>query len=338
MVLVKGRHWPLDDLIRRGGPSGLGPAEVFSADADRSYSGELVDMDGDGDLDIVVSNDRPDPKRIYLNDGAGRFTEESRFGAPEWSTRHVAVADLNADGAPDVIVANRNPEGTDSMVCFGTGDGRLTEPCIPVSHGSATTLTPADMDGDGDPDLIVPHRDGGQSFVLLNDGTGTFPESVPFGPSDAAIRSAKAADFDGDGRMDIVVIAGAQGPAILHGRRDGGWGEPRALPDDGARTYALHVADVDGNGRPDVVVGYVESPAIVFFNDGPDRWTPVVVGDGEGVAYGFATGDVDRDGFIDLAIARSDATNLLFYGTGAAATRSGGRHLERTHLFEGEFR
>lgn len=73
IVLVKGRHWPLDDLVLLGlGNGSFQPAYPLGSQPDRSYSGVLVDMDGDGDLDVVVSNDTPDPKIMHLNDGRGR--------------------------------------------------------------------------------------------------------------------------------------------------------------------------------------------------------------------------------------------------------------------------
>ena len=61
----------------------LGPA------SDRTYPGNLVDLDldGDGDLDVVISNDNPDAKRIFFNDGKGRFHEVGSYGRAEWSTR-----------------------------------------------------------------------------------------------------------------------------------------------------------------------------------------------------------------------------------------------------------
>ena len=64
----------------------------LGAASDRSYSGVLADLDRDGDLDVVISNDMPDPKLGYLSDGKGRFQVGTTFGRPEWSTRNVTRA------------------------------------------------------------------------------------------------------------------------------------------------------------------------------------------------------------------------------------------------------
>lgn len=323
IVLVKGRHWPLEDPVLLGdGQGGFQPAYSLGGPPDRSYSGVLVDLDGDGDLDVVVSNDQPDAKLVHLNDGHGRFAVGPTFGRREWSTRHVSVADLNGDGLPDVVLANRyGPDTGPSFICFGVGGGRFAEDCSAFARGSATTITAADVNGDGSPDLVMPHRDGGQSFVYLNDGSGMFQERRPFGPPDAAIRSAEAADLNEDGAMDLVVIDERAGLAVFWGRSDGAYSGADLLGSSEATPYAMAVADLDENGRTDLIVGYVESRPVVHFNDGAESFTSVPFGDDEGTAYGFSVGDLDEDGFLDIAMARSDARNMMYFGGPGTARR-----------------
>ena len=319
ILLVKGRHWPLEDLVLAGnGQGSFQAARPLGGPADRSYSGILVDLDRDGDLDVVVSNDEPDDKVIHLNDGTGRFTVSSTFGRREWPTRHIRVADLNGDSLPDVVLANRPGP---AFLCLGVQGGRFDESCTGFAEGSATTITPADFNGDGAIDLAVPHRDGGQSFIYFNDGKGAFREQRAFGPPDASIRSAAAVDLDDDGILDVVVIDERTGPAILWGHRDGTF--PRSEPLDASKAtpYALAVADLDRNGRMDIIVGYVQSRPFVYLNDGPAIFTPVAFGDDQGTAYGFAVGDLDEDGFLDIAMARSDARNMLYFGAPAASAK-----------------
>jgi hypothetical protein len=318
LVLVKGRHWPLLNLVLLGDGAGVfEPAYPVGDVPDRSYSGVLIDIDMDGDLDLIVSNDDPDPKLVHLNDGTGRFEVGSTFGRPEWSTRHVAVADLDGDAMPDIVVANRSrDDSVTSYVCSGVPGGRFEEDCVPLARGPATTPTPGDFNGDGALDLVIPHRNGGQGYIYINDGKAGFAERRPFGPSDAAIRMAKPIDVDGDGILDLAVIDQRNGPGILRGRADGTFGQAEPLGGSGARPYALELADLDRNGRVDIIVGFVESRPIVYFNHGAETLTAVPFGDHEGVAYGFAVGDLDEDGFLDIAMARSGARNMLYFGGG----------------------
>lgn len=63
-----------------------------------------------------------------------------------------------------------------------------------------------------------------------------------------------------------------------------------------------------------MIVGYRGAHPIVFFNEGGGVFTPVPFGDSQGDAYGFAVGDMDEDGFLDIGMARSDAPNVLYFG------------------------
>jgi hypothetical protein len=322
IVLAKGRHWGLVDRVLLGDGHGRFPSAFdLGPAADRTYSANLVDLDRDGDLDIVISNDTPDPKRIYLNDGKGRFSEAGTYGRAEWSTRNAAVADVNGDGMPDIVVANRTPPGHGAnYVCSNQGGGRFERDCFAFSKESATTVTPADLNRDGLIDLVVPHRDGGQSQIYFNARTGPALafRAVPFGPPDAAIRVSAAADIDRDGSMDLVAIDERRGLFAFFGQAGGTMSAPVAIGQRGRTPYALAVDDLNLDGAPDIVVGHVEAPSTVFLNDGTGRrFTPIDFGDGKGTPYGFAIADLDGDGHPDIAVARSEAPNVVYFAAGA---------------------
>jgi hypothetical protein len=228
----------------------------------------------------------------------------------------VSLADLNGDDLPDIVVANRSGDRDGfNYVCFNRGEGRFDDDCLGFSRESATTITPADFDGDGMIDLGVPHREGGQSYVYMNDAEHRFSRRMPFGPADAAIRQAEAADLNGDGALDLVVIDELKGAAVHLAGNGGAFGEGVPLGEAGPTPYALAVGDLNRDGTPDVIVGYVNSRPVAFFGDGAGGFAAVPFGDADGVAYGFAIGDIDEDGFLDIAMARSDAPNILFFGS-----------------------
>ena len=318
VVLVKGRHWPLVDRVLIGDGTGhFKPGYDLGTASDRSYSGRLVDLDRDGDLDVVISNDAPDPKLVYLNDGKGHFRVGSTFGQAKWPTRNATVADIDGDGLPDIVVANRGDSTDANYVCLNRGGGRFDGDCVVFSREPATTITAADFNRDGRVDLAVPFRDGGQSRVYLAGPKGTFDAKriVPFGPPNATIRMTEAADLDGDGVLDLVAIDERVGTTIYFGQRDGTFSAGVSVSDGKVAPYALAVADVNGDGKPDIIVGNVEAPSVVHFNDGSGRrFHSISVGDNKGTVYGFAIADVDRDGVMDIAAARSDAANILYFG------------------------
>jgi len=128
IVLVKGRHWQLTTKAFLGDGKGhFAAGAALPGNATKSYSGSLADMTKSGHLDIVLSNDSPDPKLVLVNDGAGQFKVGGTYGESKWPTRNAAVADLNGDGYPDIAVANR---GFTSYICYN--DGKLHFQCNPL--------------------------------------------------------------------------------------------------------------------------------------------------------------------------------------------------------------
>jgi hypothetical protein len=74
--------------------------------------------------------------------------------------------------------------------------------------------------------------------------------------------------------------------------------------------------DLNRDGAIDVIVGHVKAPSVIHFNKGSGQsFTALKFGDNRGVVYGFATGDFDMDGQLDIAAARSDAPNSLYFGS-----------------------
>jgi VCBS repeat protein len=317
LLLVKGRHWPGVSRVLLGDGHGHFPTAYDLTDIRyRSYSGNLVDIDGDGALDVVLSNDAPDPKVILLNDGKGHFRLASTFGQAAWPTRNVAIADFNGDGRPDIVVANRSDRAV-QYVCLNRRSGLFDAPCVALADYSATTITPADIDGDGRIDLVVPHRDGGQSYVYLNGGNASFSPArrVPFGPPKATVRMAAVGDLNGDRILDIVTIdEDRRAVEIFYGEKAGGFAPAASLEVGKAVPYALAVVDLNRDSHLDILVGYVDASSAAFFGNGKRQFTRVAFGDDRGAVYGFAVADLDGDGYLDIAVARSDAPNMVYFG------------------------
>lgn len=198
-------------------------ATHLPASEDHTQGIALADIDGDGDLDMVVANQSP-PNRLLLNDGQGRFTDASdRLDLPvPLETREVHVFDANGDGHPDIVFFNltSNNHGWDkdpqTRLLINDGHGRFkdqTAERLPVHRFSSWGGTVIDFNQDGAPDLLVSAIQV-PGFVPLqvrawqNDGHGNFTDvTLQAMPSATVGRSWSMAqgDLDGDGKPDVFI-------------------------------------------------------------------------------------------------------------------------------------
>src|SRR4030095_6668514 len=181
----------------------------------------------------------------------------------------------------------------------------------------ATTIGAGDINEDGLPDLVVPNRDGGQSYIFINDGKGGFAEKHSFGPAKSSTRAIALGDLNGDGRLDVVIGDETGGGGFIYFNQ-GHLKFSEALPiaEKTDTFYSTAIADMNGDGHADVVIGNEKTPGIVLINDGSGPgFRSIRFGDGKGAVYGMAIGDVNGDGSPDIVAARSDAVSMLYFNS-----------------------
>lgn len=297
----------------------------------------VADMNGDGKPDLVVTV-YPGAVAVLLGNGDGTFQPASTYAADN-APSAVIIADLNGDGKPDVVVCGCITSGCSTSgisVLLGNGDGTLQPPYSYISDSSGAvplSLAAADLNGDGELDVVVSST-GGNAGVFLGNGDGTFQPVAKYvvGENDSFVAIA---DLNHDGKPDIVV-GYTEAVAVLLGNGDGTFQPGVEYPTTPPGTLPegldhILVADVNGDGKPDVVVSnqggggnYTGSMGVLLGN-GDGTLQPVVdYGLGGPLPWGFAYTDLDGDGTPDLAVANYCVENQNgCYGDGSLSVMRG---------------
>ncbi len=322
-----------------------------SGNAFATYAVALGDLDGDGDLDLVAGNGYQslldDPRifdSVWKNDGSGNFTDTGqRLGG--YSTRALALGDLDGDGDLDLVAGNA---GINSTVWKNDGQGTFTlsvwnlplvdflEPAHPA------TLALGDLDGDGDLDLVLPFLcssaflftcSGADATALyLNDGSGAFGLARTFSGYTGAVALG---DLDGDGDLDLVEGRADGNPLNHYGTPNAvgglpnrvwlgdGQGDFRAVMpvlDDIPNPLAVAAAPLDAAPGPELVI-CAHGACAIHAGDARGRYgaplqTLSFTG-GSGDFMAVTTGDLNGDGAADILVADDGAH--LFLSDGAAS-------------------
>lgn len=236
-----------------------------------------ADVNHDGLEDLFISGDRKGPGKVYLQQEGGSFRILDGVSIGDESTSAVSAAaffDANGDGAPDLYVAkggyslfDPHTPALQDQLYLNDGSGNLlaTQGFLPdVSASSKSCVRPCDFDGDGDIDLFVGGRViPGQypvaptSYLLRNDGKGTFTTvQVPFSQV-GMVTDAQWVDLNNDGRKDLVMCGEFMPVKVYINTAEGFIDKTDNYfsSKDFGFWNTLQVADLNGDGQPDLVAG-----------------------------------------------------------------------------------
>jgi hypothetical protein len=283
----------------------------------------VADVNGDGKLDIVVANKSDDTVSVLLGNGDGTFKAQTAVqasngkgtAAPTYKVGQgpisLAIADLNGDGKPDLIVANFTDNNVG--VLLGNGDGTFKAQTTLDVGGGPSFVAVADMNNDGKPDLVVSSSTGNYFGVLLGNGDGTFQTetTTKLGPIslNAVLQSLVVADFNHDGNFDVITTTSdlnGQTSLYFGGDGKGGFRTGRTLVTGHQTTY-LATADVDGDGNLDLIAGsFSDGTLRVMFGNGVGGFSSGIDYPAIGISsalgvQAFVAGDFNSDGRPDIA-------------------------------------
>ena len=301
--------------------------------ATHTYAPESVavaDLNLDGHLDVVVASECVDNQdcagvvSVFLGKGDGTFQPAVTYSSGGYAATSIAVVDVNGDGKPDVLVANYCADSacktTGSVgVLLGNGDGTL-QPAVEYDSGGylATSLAVADVNGDGKPDALIAHYcvspsdcSTGAVGVLLGNGNGGFQTPTVYGSGGISAISVATGDLNDDGHNDIVVIndcetgcgtkASMGGVGVMLGVGDGTFTPVVVYSSGGDDPASVAIGDINGDGRPDIVVANCGATFDSCFGVGAQGYMVVMDGNGDGTfqpGVGYGSGAVSANAVV----------------------------------------
>jgi hypothetical protein len=296
----------------------------------------IADLDGDGVPDVAENDFSNDQVAVYLSNQTTPYTG-AELATPDgaYDTCGVGLGEgslTGSTGSPALIDVNC---GDDTITVYNNSAGVYSEgvyyPVVvtPTTNGDAFPLgvTIADVNGDGNGDVVVSNDDGGDVTVLLGNGDGTLNlASVGYATGGYPRGPAIVTDINGDGLVDILVGDDEFSLTWMAGFGDGTFQAARdfyaPIPDNSDNSYSnsLATGDFNGDGIPDVVITQEccdSTVGMTVFLSNPDGSLQpgVSYGVGENLQY-VAVNDFNGDGKLDIAASSTDGAVFIFTGTG----------------------
>jgi|GEM_PF-6046631 len=281
------------------------------------------DMDGDGDLDFLAINVFSTAVTLFQNDGNGNFlsgpqiSSDSRF-------RDLAVGDFDSDGDLDMIAINGNSITSVTNATASNGQGTISREVFGAKRTVTTQVAGgqevacADLDGDGDLDVVSTSADDNKIAWYENDGNGIFGAQKIITQTAVGARNIFISDLNGDRILDIVsTTTGDNRISWFPNLGGGNFDSPRTITLAVNGIEDIDAADMDGDGDLDVLSASNNDNKVAWYpNDGNGNFGDQIIISPEkrGASYVWvATGDLDGDGDLDVVSAISDRGIIEWY-------------------------
>ena len=246
---------------------------------------KLMDMDGDGKLDIVTAN-RIGQSVTVLHNNAGSYSRTDY--ALTTRPNKVEVLDITGDRRPDIVVSSQI--GSQLNVLVNSANGLATASALNLGF-DPSDIAFSDVTGDGKPDAVISDPDNKRIFILPGKGDGSFDSAktvqLSASPVDVAI-----ADMNFDGKPDMIVtLPESNRVGVLFNRGNGRFTNPQTIQ-VGDKPNSLVVQDVNGDNKPDLMLTNHDNTLSMILNrfdpSNLYRYTPTAIDpDGDLITYDF---------------------------------------------------
>jgi len=297
-------------------PRGYGPQQIISTEGDGPWSVLAVDVDGDGDADVLSASINDSKIAWYENlDGAGSFGPQQLIADDAIGAEDVFASDLDGDGDVDVLSASY----IDDVIAWYPNDGAgsfTTKRIVSQTADGASSVFAMDLDGDGDVDVLSSSDvDDEIAWYENRDGSGDFGAGSIISATADGAQSVFAADLDGDGDADVLSASIDDDVFAWYENLDGAgsFGGANIISTALVNPRVVTCADLDGDADPDVL--WVSQIKVGWFENTDGAGTfgaPQILGT-VSAARDVLAADMDGDGDTDVAVAGAGADEILWF-------------------------
>ncbi len=243
-------------LLNAGNGTFLNQTTYSTGNGSASRWVVVVDVNSDSQPDIVVANNGLNNVGVLFNAGNGTFLNQTTYSTGAGSgLRSVAVADVNGDNKPDIVVPNNGLNNVG--VLLNAGNGTFLNQTTYTTGSGPYSVAVADVNSDNKPDIVVANANSNNVGVLLNAGNGTFLNQVTYTTGTGSTpRSVVIVDVNNDNKPDIVVgNSGANNVGVFLNTGNGTFlNQTTYSTGTGSSPYSVAVVDVNCDNNPDIVV------------------------------------------------------------------------------------
>lgn len=260
----------------------LAPAE-FIATGQGADSVKIGDLNGDGRVDLAVCHADEQQVSVLYQTASGGLAPPRRYPVASAGHDEIEIGDLTGDGLADLVVMRGQDGPANLLVLAQDPQTHLLREAVPYGWGDHRTphgLALADLNGDGRIDVAVTwggHQPDCGLGLFLQNAQGTLGSPTALGSTDVP-EPVRAADMNGDGLADLVVVHGGwQTVSTYLQQPDGTFGPEALAPLPFASHYepqGLALGDLNGDGKPDVAIADQNNGLVLLYNAGNADLTP----------------------------------------------------------------
>ncbi len=284
---------------------------IISTNAMAAFSVHTSDLDGDGDQDVISASFDDDKIAWYEQVENQEFIERVISNEADGAL-NIYPTDLDSDGDVDILAAASFSENNQLAWYENDGEKGFTRQIIPSSARGAFNVHAADLDGDGDQDILLASYRDARITWYENDGREIFTENLISDQVQGA-RAVYTADVDSDGDLDVLSASREDNRIVWFENTDQGFNE-KTITNQAEGALSVYAADLDQDGDMDVLSASTFDNKIAWYeNDGAQSFQVKIITEEALGARAVYVADVDGDGDLDVLSASDTDNKIAWY-------------------------